>query len=134
VRKTDPSQWRRYLGFAVLSLSLGLNFIFLTPAFLPLGIPSYLVGLAFGGSGVAQLTILTFTASGKAIRLSMAVTLCTYIFWAAALTFDYVRFSQTSMQLPMMYIALAGLGFLLLEEPFASSRTDKPAITAGHEQ
>lgn len=127
MKDTHPNLWRAYLVFALLSITLGLNFLFLTPAFMPLDIPELLIGLTLLGCGISKLTLLILNSYMALLRSSMALSVTIYSFWAGALTFDFIRLSQTSLQLPLTYIGLASLGLILLTEPFANPATEKPS-------
>lgn len=125
MRDTHPNLYKTYMAFAVLSIALGLNFLFLTPAFMPLDIPEWLIGLTLLGCGLSKLTLLILNSHMTLLRSSMALSVAIYSFWAAALTFDFFRLSQTSLQLPICYMGLAALGLVLLAEPFTNPATGK---------
>lgn len=125
VRNAHPNLYTMYLTYALLSIALGLNFLFLHPAFDPLHIPKWSIGTAFLGCGVVKLTLLVFASNTTSLRLSMALSVALMSFWAGALTFAFFQLHQTSMQLPLTYIGLAVLGFLLLTEPFINPATEK---------
>lgn len=127
MRKTHPNLYRTYFVYAVLSIALGLNFIFLTPTFMPLDMPKWPVGLLFLGCGVIKLAFLLTNSHSSWLRLSMALSVFIYSFWSGLLTFEFFRLSQTSLQLPLTYIGLAALGFLLLTEPFSNPATSTEA-------
>lgn len=125
MRNAHPTLYRTYLIYAVLSIALGLNFLFLTPAFMPLDIPKWPIGLALLGCGLTKLELLLLGRNSTWLRPSMALSVAIYSFWGGALTFDFVRLSQTSMQLPLCYLGLAALGLVLLDEPFTNPATVK---------
>lgn len=125
MRNTHPNLYMTYMVFALLSIALGLNFLFLTPTFMPFDIPKELASLAFLGCGLIKLMLLLVNPSHTLLRLSMAMSVTIYSFWAGMLTFEFLRLSQTSMQLPLTYIGLAALGALLLLEPFSNPATAK---------
>lgn len=131
MRNTHPNLYKTYMAYAVLSIALGLNFIYLTPTFMPLDMPKYPIGLAFLGCGAIKLTLLVLsevfplTYMRSWLRLSLSMSITIYSFWAGATTFDFFRFSQTSMQLPLMYMGAAVVGYILLLEPFTNPATEK---------
>lgn len=125
MRNSHPNLYKTYITYATLSIALGLNFLFLTPTFMPLDISKWIIGLILLGCGVLKLSMLLLNYPTKWLRLSMALSVAIYTFWAGALTFDFVRFTQTSMQLPLAYIGLAVLGFILLTEPVSNPATKK---------
>lgn len=124
MRNTHPNLYKTYLAYAVLSIALGLNFLFLTPTFMPLDVPKWPIGLTLLGCGVTKLTLLLLNFHNtNLLRPSMALSVAIYSFWAGALTFDFFRLSQTSMQLPLCYMGLATVGLFLLLEPFTNPAT-----------
>lgn len=124
MRKAHPNLYKAYASYALLSISLGLNFLFLTPTFMPLNFPKEPIGIALVVCGVTKAILLILRMPGSIwLRLSLTLTVFIYSFWAGATTFDFFRLSQTSMQLPLTYIGLAVLGFVLLSEPFTNPAT-----------
>lgn len=128
MRDTHPNLYKTYLAYAVLSIALGLNFLFLTPTFMPLDVPKWPIGLALLGCGLIKLALLLLNSHNTWLRLSMTLSVVIYSFWAGATMFDFFRLSQTSMQLPLTYMGLAALGFLLLIEPFINPATAKKGV------
>lgn len=131
LKNTHPNLWKTYMLYALLSIVLGLNFLFLTPTFMPLDIPKWPIGLTFLGCGLIKLVLLLVNSKNLWLRFSMAQSVGIYSFWAGALTVDFFRLSQTSMQLPLTFMGLAGLGFLLLIEPFINPATAINGIKNG---
>lgn len=126
MRLSHPILWKQYLVYALVSLALGVNFIIATPAFMPLSTPKFPVGLPFVGCGLLLLVFLVpLKSDHNWLRRFMALTLGIFLFWAGALTVDFVRLSQTSMQLPICYIGLLAWGYFLLEEPPINPATAK---------
>lgn len=123
MRNTHPNLWKTYMAFAVLSMALGLNFLFLTPTFMPLDVPKWPIGIALMGCSLIKLALLLLNGSNKQLRLSMSLSVLIYSFWAVATTYDFFSRSLTSMQLPLTYMGLAALGFLLLLEPAINPAT-----------
>lgn len=126
MKDTHPNLYKVYMAYALLSVALGLNFIFLTPTFMPLDIPKWFIGLTLLGCGLSKLALLLLNPHNNTwIRLSMGLSATLYSFWAVVLTYDFFRLSQTSMQLPLTYIGLAALDLILLLEPFINPATEK---------
>lgn len=123
MRHTHPNLYLAYAAFALLSIALGLNFFFLTPAFMPLSIPEYWIGSILLICGVTKGAALITNRPPDLVRASMALTVIIYSFWAGALAFDFFRLSQTSLQLPLTYAGLAALGLVLLREPYTNPAT-----------
>lgn len=131
MRNTHPNLYKWYLIYAGTSIALGLNFLYLTPTFMPLDVPKEPIGLAFLGCGIVKLGLLLLnwvplvTYMRTWLRFSMSVSVVLYSFWAGAATFDFFRLHQTSLQLPLTYVGLAALGFAILLEPFINPATTK---------
>lgn len=125
MRNTHPNLYKTYITYAVLSVALGLNFLFLTPTFMPLDVPKWPIGFTLLACGVTKLMLLVPDLNSIWLRRSMALSVMIYSFWAAALTYDFFRLSQTSLQLPLTYMGLATVGLLLLLEPFTNPATEK---------
>lgn len=125
MRNAHPNLYLTYMAYALLSIALGLNFLFLTPTFMPLDIDKWPIGLAFLSCGFVKLALLLFSSNHTWLRSVMALTVAMFAFWAGMTTFDFFRLSQTSLQLPLTYMGLAALGFLLLTEPFINPATEK---------
>lgn len=123
MRNTHPNLYKTYVTYALLSIALGLNFLFLRPAFMPLDMPRWPIGLVFLGCGVSKLLALMLPSPHVLLRLSMSLSVAIYTFWGGLLTFEFVRLSQTSLQLPLTYIGLAVLGVILLTEPLVNPAT-----------
>lgn len=131
MRKTHPTLFILYVIYTVALLALGFNFIFLTPAFMPLSIDNtkWAIGLVFLGCGFLDLVLLLVNSyltpryedtMRPLLRFSMALSAITYGFWAVATTFDFFDRSQTSMQLPIYCALAAAFGFVLLTVPFTN--------------
>lgn len=120
-----PNLYNMYMVYAVLSIAMGLNFIFLNPSFDPFGVPKEVVGATFLGCGVTKASLLLWVRSATMLRLSMALSVAIMSFWSGVLTVDFFLRSLTSLQLPLTYIGLAVLGFLLIVEPFTNPATER---------
>lgn len=92
---------------------------------MPLDVDKWPVGVAFLACGIVKLGFLLFSSNHMWLRRVMALLVAMFAFWAGATTFDFFRLSQTSLQLPLTYMGLAALGFLLLIEPFTNPATEK---------
>lgn len=130
MRKTHPYLYKSCMTIAILSIGLGLNFWFLTPAFMPLKIPKELVAPIFFICGVIKLGLLLFSHNRTYLRLSMALSIVIYLFWAIATTYDFFARSLTSLQLPMFVTGVAVLGLWQLlarfTEPATAEKIDEP--------
>lgn len=133
MRDTHPTLWHFYLLYALLSMGLGLNFIFLTPAFMPLGIDKLVAGLAFCMCGLVKVGLLAGNAPNNLARLSMTVSVFLYGFWAAASTHDFFALDQTSLQQPILYVGLAAVAVRLLLSTTAATALPITSPTEGVE-
>lgn len=126
MKDTHPKLFRDYVIFAVGSILLGLNMFLLTPAFMPLSLDKWVVGLVFLGCGVIKTLILIFGRSNhKWLRLSMSLSVLIYSSWAVFTTYDFFASSLTSLQLPIFCLIVALLGLSSLPEPFTNPATGK---------
>lgn len=125
MKDRHPTLWKVYLTYALGSILAGLNFIYLTPAFMPFDMPKWPVGLIFLSCGVIELLLLLFVSSATWLRRSMALTVFIYLFWVGALTYDFFARSQTSMQLPIFVLIGATVALFSLIEPFINPATAK---------
>lgn len=128
MRETHPTLYLTYMAYAVLSIWLGWNFLYLNPTFDPLDIPKWSIGAVFLGLGLSQAVLMNIFPNGRAkgvARLLMALTIAVIIFWTGALTTDFFKYHQTSLQLPITYAALAVIGLALLLEPSVNPLTSK---------
>lgn len=125
LRRTHPNLYGVYLVYGFLCIALGLNFLFLNPTFDPLDIPKQVPGGVFMALGVSVLTFLQVRRNATLLRVSMASLVAVLFFWCAALIFDFFRLGQTSLQLPITFLALAALGIPLTIEPAVNPVTSK---------
>jgi hypothetical protein len=130
--QTHPNLYKAFMVYALISLALGANFIFLKPTFDPLNIPKGLIGAIFVGLGVIKLLLLNVYHSLRLLRLVMAIAIGVMLFWTGALTLDFFKLGQTSLQLPLTYLGLSVLGMPLLVEPSVNPLTDKNGINGEH--
>jgi hypothetical protein len=124
LRRTHPNLYKAYTVYAALNVALGLNFLFLNPTFDPLDIPKAIPGAVFLTLGLAELSFLNIFRNAALLRLTMATAITSMFFWCGALTFDFFRLEQTSLQLPLTFLGLAVLGMPLLAEPSVNPITD----------
>jgi hypothetical protein len=114
--------------YALITLALGLNFVFLKPTFNPLNIPKGVAGATFLAVGVAQLVLLNLYRSIRLLRLSVAVGITVMLFWMGALFLDFIKLGQTSLQLPITYLGMSALVMPMLVEPPVNPLTDRNGI------
>jgi len=117
LRRSHPNLFKLYLVYALTCIALGVNFLFSTPAFDPIGISKQIPGVVFLALGLAQLVYLTVFRSAVGLRAVMALIIAAMFFWCGVLVADFFRLHQTSLQLPIVYLALGALGYPLMAEP-----------------
>jgi len=124
VRDTHPLLFRTYLTFGLVSVGLGLNFLFTTPTFNPYHLDKMLVGTTFLILGLAQIVFLTAFRRIALLRLALAANIAFEVFWGIGASFTYFQ-GLSSLQLTVLYLGLAFLEFwLLIESPV--TLTEKP--------
>lgn len=124
LRLSHPNLYRSIWIFAIISLGLGLNFIFLHPTFLAYGIPKVYVGLVFLGLGCMKVFFLEVHRSLKYVRLTLALEILLMLIWGIG-TAITVFTGKTSAQLLILYLGLAAFEYILLIEPFAIPKTGR---------
>lgn len=122
LHKTHPSLFRSAITFALISVSLGLNFIFTKPTFLPYNIPKEAIGAAFLALGMTKLISLLFIRNLKFIRLNMAASVALMQFWGIGTSLTFFT-GQTSLQLFCLYAGISVLQVIWCLEPFINPAT-----------
>lgn len=124
LRLTNPTLYRHGLAFALVSVSLGLNFIFTKPTFNPYQIDKHLIGSIFLGLGIATLVCIMIVRNLKLIRLTMALGVAYMMFWGIGTSITFFT-GKTSLQLFVLYMYIAVVQLCLLLEPFVNPLTGK---------
>jgi len=122
VRKTHPNLYRMIMLLAVLCLLLGLNFVVLHPTFLIYDQSNYLWGIIFFVIGTSQIVFLNFYPRLKMVRLSMSISVGYFLFLAMGTCQPFFA-GVGSLQLPILYGAMAIIHLPLLFEPFINPWT-----------
>jgi hypothetical protein len=128
LRQTHPNLYKAYFIYGIVSIAIGLNFIFLNPTFMQLDLPKLGVGTVFLIVGLAQLFFLIIYQRATLLRLAMSAIVTVIFFWSFALIFDFFRLEQTSLQLPIVFLGFAVLGLPLMIEPSSNPLTDKNGV------
>lgn len=121
-RKAHPNLYYAVTAGALGCVALGLNFIFLKPAFNPLDIPKEIFGILFLALGLAKLYFVNFYRV-KVLRSLMALEVSLMFFYSLLLIFQFFQLNQTSLQLPITYLIIVALEYPLLVEPFINPVT-----------
>lgn len=122
VRRTHPNLYWAVVILTGATIALGLNFLLLDPTFLIYGAPNQLWGAIFILLGASQFVFLNVVRRLKAVRATMAATVAYLLFLGVGTAEPFVEGSG-SLQLPIMYLALAALQIPLVVEPFINPWT-----------
>lgn len=125
LRHTHPNLYRALTTHACCTMALGLNFLFLTPAFNPLGVPKMPTGFVFCGVSIAKLVTLNMHGDLRRLRLATACSVALMFTWGVLQTLAYFQLKMTSLQSPILYFGLALVEYWLLTEPFTNPVTQK---------
>jgi hypothetical protein len=110
---------------AVVTFALGLNFLFLTPAFNPLGVPKMPTGVVFVAIAVAKLITLNMQGPLWRLRAATATSVALMFSYGVLQVAAFFQLGQTSLQSPILYFGLALVEFWLLSEPFTNPVTQR---------
>lgn len=117
IRATHPALYRSIMTLSVMNVALAVNFWTSNPTFNPYGIPKDLVGGVFFLLGATQLVALNVLHDLRKVRLGLAVSLTFILFWGVSNTQQFFA-GNASLQLPILYVAVAALHLpLLIEAP-----------------
>lgn len=129
LRLTHPTLYGMAITFALISVALGLNFLFTNPTFNPYGIDKRVTGSIFFALGTAKLIAILFVRDLVFIRATMAACMIFMMFWGIGTAITYFT-GKTSLQLFVLYLGLTRLQYLLLKEPYVNPLTKKGADDA----
>ena len=110
------------LGF--MGIALAFNFWFARPTFNPYGLPKEYVGVVFFLLGSSQLLFLNVFRDLRAVRLALAVSISFMFFWGASNSLQFFA-GKSSLQLPILYVAISILQIPLLVEAPVNPMTEK---------
>jgi hypothetical protein len=124
IRKTHPGLYHSIMTLGVMSILLGGNFWYSRPAFNPYGWDKTWVGLVFFGLGVAKIVFLNVYRDLRMVRLTIAMAITWMCFWGFSNTQQFFA-GKTSLQLPILYVALSVIQIPLLLEAPVNPMTEK---------
>jgi len=110
--------------FGLMDVALAVNFWITTPAFNPFSINKNLVGVVFFVLGVAQLVFLRVFRSLRMVRIGLAVSIFVMVSWGLTNVQQFIN-GHTSLQLPILYLTLGALQYVLLIESPVNPMTKK---------
>lgn len=130
IRKTHPAMWRVIMTASLAKVALAVNFWYSNPTFNPWEIPKDIIGVVFVVLGVSQIIFLNLIHDLRLVRAGLALSITWLIFWGASNTQQFFA-GNASLQLPLMYLALAALQApLLFESPINATSMNQAAIDA----
>lgn len=116
IRKSHPSLYRSLMVLAIMSVAMAVNFWTSNPTFDPFGIDNNLIGGIFLLIGVWHLVYLNLIHNLKLVRLGSTFAIFFMTAWGLG-NMQQSLAGRASFQLPILYLALAGVYYLLLGEP-----------------
>lgn len=116
MRFSHPNLFRGILSMALISISLGFNFIFTNPTFNPYHIPKALTGSIFLTLGISRLIFLIIIPHLKILRGVMSIGIAWKVFWGIGTSITFFQ-GLTSLQLFVLYMGLSFLELFFLIEP-----------------
>lgn len=122
IRKSHPNLYWLVSTVALVSLTLGCNFIFLNPTFPIFAAPNELWGGIFLALGFGQLAALNLYRRLRLVRWFMVATSAYMMFLALGTTQPFLE-GVGSLQLPILYAGMSALQIPLFVEPFFNPRT-----------
>ena len=124
IRLTHPGLYHSMVTFGLMDVALAVNFWITTPAFNPFSINKNLVGVVFFVLGVAQLVFLRVFRSLRMVRIGLAVSIFVMVSWGLTNVQQFIN-GHTSLQLPILYLTLGALQYVLLIESPVNPMTKK---------
>lgn len=115
IRLTHPNLYHSIIVLGIMSVALAFNFWLSNPTFNPWP-GKNIVGVVFLLLGVGELVFLNVTGHLRMVRLMMAASIGIMFFWGLSNTQQFFA-GHASLQLPILYMALAVLQLPLLVEP-----------------
>lgn len=117
IRLTHPGLFHSLMTLSVMHLGLAVNFWISNPTFNPYGISKNIIGVVFFLLGVSQQVFLNVFRNLRMVRIGLAASLTFMFFWGLSNTQQFFA-GNASLQLPILYLALAVLQIpLLIESP-----------------
>lgn len=107
-------------------VALGLNFLFLKPAFDPLGVTKTASGAVFLAVGIPKVFVLNRRLPLSVIRTVITIQLWVMLTYAGLQVAAFWKEAQTSLQSPILYVMLSAVELVLLREPYVNPATEKP--------
>lgn len=124
IRKKHPTLYHAIMVFAFMKLALALNFWLYKPTFNPYHWNKTIIGFIFFFIGSSQLIFLNIVKNLRLIRFSLALAVSFMFFWGLSNTQQFFA-GKASLQLPILYLAVAIVQVPLLIEAPVNPMTEK---------
>lgn len=125
IRKTHPNLYWLVMVLAGMQIALAFNFFILSPTFPIFGAPNVLWGAIFLTVGVSKIIVLNLYRRLRLARAVMAFS-WVYVMFIGLGTCQPFLEGTGSLQLPIVYVGMAGVLLILLLEPFFNPLTERP--------
>jgi hypothetical protein len=112
------------MTLGVMSIALAINFWTSNPTFNPYGFDKNVIGGVFFTLGFSKLVFLNVLRDLRLVRIILAASISFHFFWGASNAQQFFA-GKASLQLPILYIALAVLQMPLLVEAPVNPMTEK---------
>lgn len=126
IYKTHPVLYQSITVLAIMSVALAVNFFVSRPTFNPFGINKTWVGIVFFLIGLWHLIFLNLFHSLKMVRLGSTLSVFFLFAWGLGNMQQSIA-GKASFQLPILYLALGTIHYLLLKEPPVNPMTERKA-------
>lgn len=123
IRHSHPALYHSIMVLALGSIALAVNFWTSRPTFNPFSIPKEVVGCVFFALGVSQLVFLNVVRDLRMVRLALAASIAVNLAWGLSNTQQWIN-GKASLQLPILYVAIALLQRPLLTEAPVNPMTE----------
>lgn len=124
IRKTHPNLYWIVMILGVMQVALAFNFFILSPTFPIYAAPNVLWGAIFLVIGAGKIITLNFYSRLRLVRAIMAFSWVYTMFIGLGTCQPFLEGSG-SLQLPIVYVGIAGVLLVLLFEPFYNLWTDR---------
>lgn len=124
LRKSHPTLYHSIMTLSLMRVALALNFWFARPTFTPYGIHKNWAGAVFVVLGLMQLLFLHVFRDLRLIRFVLAASGAVILVWGLVNTQQFFA-GNASLQLPILYVAIAALQIGLLLEPPLNPITER---------
>lgn len=124
IRKSHPALYRALIALGCMCIALAVNFWFSKPTFNPYGVPKEYIGVIFFILGSALIVFLNVFRDLRMVRIVHAATISFMFFWGLSNAQQFFA-GNASLQLPILYIAMALMQIPLLIEPPVNPMTEK---------